>query len=1217
MADHKDHNKNLEKRTGGTEAWYKDFVEHASDLVQCVDSEGRFIYVNQAWLSTLKYTAEEVASITLFDIIHPDSMDHCMAAFKQVLTGKAFGEVEAVFAAKDGTPVAVEGSVSVKLDENGRFVHTRGIFRDVTERKRAEETLQQEKAFQAILLDLAADFINVQQAEFDQAINDMLKKIGEFTGLDRVYLFRHDHRCRVTSNTHEWCREGITPEIDNLQKTPFDFFLDFIRIWDKGEVVHIPSVAQMPKEHPMRSILAQQGIQSLILVPLMQNQVNTGFVGFDAVHELKSFSDQEITLLRVLAEIIANALARKEAEEELARAKEQTDRFFNQSLHGFFFCMLDEPIAWNDESDKDKLLEYVLDHQRMTRVNQAMLDQYGATEEDFIGITVRKLFQHDLDHARAIWRELFDQGDWHTETYEQKLDGTPIVIDGDYICLYDEQGRITGHFGVQVDITEQKQAEAALRENEQRLNTLISQTPAVIYSYRITDGDLQITYVSENVKHILGFEPEDFINNEAFFKECIHPEDVERVYEGIPELMAEGRVTLKEYRFRDKQGNYHWLHDEQKLLTCVDGTMEVIGAWWDITERKHAEERLRKSEEKYRRLFETMAQGVVYQDADGTIVSANPAAEKILGLTLDQMLGKTSMDLRWKMIREDGSEVPGSEHPSIIALRTGKKIGPMTRGVFRPESDKYVWLNITAIPLFEPGEEEPFQVYATFEDITEKRHAEEALKENEAFIRAVMDNLPIGIAVNTIEPEVNFTYMNDNFARFYRTTREALTSPDAFWNVVYEDTVFRDRIRNRVLADCATGDPEKMRWEDIPITRDGQVVAYISAVNTPIPETKLMISTVWDVTGRKRAEKAHQESEERYRKLFDESPVALYEEDYSEVKKDMDSLRAVGVNNLSQYFDEHPEVFAEWVQKVRILRVNQEAKSLFGVNSNAEIPPFSEHEAFGPISRIFMHEFSELYNGRTKAECSGQAQGFDGNLIHVAVRLEVVDGHEDKLDRVLLSIQDVTEQVRAREEVERSYERVQESFLATVRSLAAMSELRDPYTAGHQKRVAQLAGSIAEKLNLENETILGIRVAGLLHDIGKLQVPAEILSRPGSLTDLEFDLIKEHPSVVPQILKGIDIPWPVAEIAHQHHERLDGSGYPRGLKSNEIMMEAKILGVADVVEAMSSHRPYRPAHPLSDALDEIRAFRGVRYDPAVVDACIDLFEKEGFKFEEE
>ncbi len=165
--------------------------------------------------------------------------------------------------------------------------------------------------------------------------------------------------------------------------------------------------------------------------------------------------------------------ALRKSEEKLRREKDLMDKFFSQSLHGFFLCMLDAPIDWNDDTDKDKALEYVLDHQRMTRVNQAMLDQYGAKEDDFVGITIRELFRHDLDHAREIWRGLFDRGSWHVETREQRMDGTPIIIDGDYICLYDRQGRITGHFGVQVDITARKNAEADLLETNRQLKIAI------------------------------------------------------------------------------------------------------------------------------------------------------------------------------------------------------------------------------------------------------------------------------------------------------------------------------------------------------------------------------------------------------------------------------------------------------------------------------------------------------------------------------------------------------------------------------------------------------------------------------------------------------------------------------------------------------------------------------------------------------------------------
>ena len=274
-----------------------------------------------------------------------------------------------------------------------------------------------------------------------------------------------------------------------------------------------------------------------------------------------------------------------------------------------------------------------------------------------------------------------------------------------------------------------------------------------------------------------------------------------------------------------------------------------------ITERKQWEKTLRESEEKHRRLFETMAQGVVYQAADGRIISANPAAERILGLTLDQMMGKTSMDPGWKAVREDGADLDGQDHPAMVALRTGKPVEQFIMGVFNPRTSTHSWLSVTAIPILQPGEKTPSQVYTTFDEITEHRRVEQALRDGEAFTRAVLDHLPVGIAVNSVAPAVA-SYMNDNFPRLYRTTREKLADPDVFWEVVYEDAEFRERMKKRVLDDCASGDVERMCWTDVPITRKGEETTYITARNTPVPGKPLMISSVWDVTDRKRAEEA-------------------------------------------------------------------------------------------------------------------------------------------------------------------------------------------------------------------------------------------------------------------------------------------------------------------------------------------------------------------------
>jgi len=204
---------------------------------------------------------------------------------------------------------------------------------------------------------------------------------------------------------------------------------------------------------------------------------------------------------------------------------------------------------------------------------------------------------------------------------------------------------------------------------------------------------------------------------------------------------------------------------------------------------------------------------------------------------------------------------------------------------------------------------------------------------------------------------------------------------------------------------------------------------------------------------------------------------------------------------------------------------------------------------------------------------------------------------------------------RRKHDLIKSFKKLQKSLESTANSLASAVEIRDPYTSGHQKRVTKLACAIATDMGLTNDQVEGIRITGLLHDIGKISVPAEILSKPGRLTDIEFNLIKNHPQTGYEILKNIEFPWPVAQIVLQHHERMDGSGYPQGLKGKETMLAAKILAVADVMEAMASHRPYRPALGIEAALEEIAKNKGILYDPKVVDVCVKLFIKKGFNFE--
>ncbi len=274
-----------------------------------------------------------------------------------------------------------------------------------------------------------------------------------------------------------------------------------------------------------------------------------------------------------------------------------------------------------------------------------------------------------------------------------------------------------------------------------------------------------------------------------------------------------------------------------------------------------------------------------------------------------------------------------------------------------------------------------------------------------------------------------------------------------------------------------------------------------------------------------------------------------------------------------------------------------------------------------PFLDFIAPEYRELVAQRYECRLSGEPVeskyqiellAANGTRIFVEINASIVE-YQGKPASMAI-IRDITERRKAEEELQKSLVKLQKTLEGTVEAMATLIETKDPYTSGHQKRVAYLACEIAREIRLSNDQIEGLYVASIIHDVGKIYVPSEILSKPGWLTGHEIGLIKTHAQVGYDILRKIDFPWPIAHIVLQHHERLNGSGYPHGRKNEEILIEARILGAADVVEAMATHRPYRPALGIEKALEEVSKNSGKLYDPSVVAACLKLFNEKGFEF---
>lgn len=352
-----------------------------------------------------------------------------------------------------------------------------------------------------------------------------------------------------------------------------------------------------------------------------------------------------------------------------------------------------------------------------------------------------------------------------------------------------------------------------------------------------------------------------------------------------------------------------------------------------------------------------------------------------------------------------------------------------------------------------------------------------------------------------------------------------------------------------------------------------------SYVQKPYDVQQLLV-TIRRAWEKRTADRALQDSEERYRELVENASDVIYTHDLE--------------GHFTSSNPAASRVYGYTMQEILQLNIAQIV--------DPEYLPVAQENIRSKLEGLEETGPYELLTHRKDGEPA---------WVEVSTRLVSKNSVPVEIEGIA---RDITERKLAEQEREQSLARLRRTLEQTVYALAAAVEMRDPYTAGHQRRVADLATAIADEMDLPEDRSRGVRMAGLIHDVGKIHIPAEILSKPTRLTEAEWSMIKTHPQVGYDILKEIEFPWPVARIVLQHHERFNGSGYPQGLSDKEILLEARILGVSDVVEAMASHRPYRPAHAVEEALGEIRENRGILYDPEAVDACLEVIGKKILEF---
>ncbi len=671
------------------------------------------------------------------------------------------------------------------------------------------------------------------------------------------------------------------------------------------------------------------------------------------------------------------------------------------------------------------------------------------------------------------------------------------------------------------------------------------------------------------------------------------------------------------------------------------------------TYREHLEEEverrgraLRESEERHRAVVENAVEGIVVVQG-GLVRFANQSAFRLCGYAPDALL---DAPLRERVLPEDRARFEeervdgeGDDAHLVRRVRFERGDGQVRWLEFRPV--RFEWDGAPATLHFLRD--------VTDEQDTRRRQAERQRRielHSRAIVELAMEpalyagnlDAALGMITEVVADLLNVERVELWLAEeglpdgrcaelFERSQRRHSRgrSPSLTIHPVYSAALRSERA---IVAFDALHDPRTAEFVephfaplgigaviDVGVRLGGQVVGIFSVEhvggprNWPPEAVELvnaaaeLVTVAIESARQRETERALERSETEYRSLFEDSPVSLFVEDFSGIKMLFDSLRRAGIRDLDAYLSEHPETVDLALRSIRVLDANEAAVRLHGVESKDALLQNVTRDYPPSALAFFRDRLLAIWRGDRVFETTSDDRTLDGRPLHVALRWSIPPGQTDSLGRVLLAKTDITALVEGERKVRRALD-------GAIEAIGRVTEARDPYTAGHQRRVTALSVAIAERLGFEAARIEATRAAGLLHDIGKLAIPAEILSKPSILSPLEMSLMRTHPESAYEVLRTIEFPWPVADIVLQHHERIDGSGYPVGLKGEKILAEARILAVADVVEAMSSHRPYRAALGVEAALAEAERGRGTLYDADAVDACVRLFREGAFTF---
>ncbi|MFZ1979883.1 MAG: PAS domain S-box protein [Smithella sp.] len=932
----------------------------------------------------------------------------------------------------------------------------------------------------------------------------------------------------------------------------------------------------------------------------------------------------------VVEAVIANyrdITERKQAEESLKKSEERYRLITENTAHAtaifdlnlnptFISPSIRKHRGYTVQEAMTLTLDQVLTPDSLQRASKMFADQMALESSG------------TADPARTVLMEL----------EEYCKDGSTVWVELTASFLRDNNFKPTDILTVTRDITDRKKAEETLKESEKKYRLLADNVNDVIF---VLDMNLKYTYISPSVKIMRGYEPEEVLKQQSI-EQTLTPSSMDLAMKTLSDVMELEKIKHQDItesrtlqlEMRRKDGSTVWT--EVKFSFIRDENQRpvgILGITRDITERKKAEDKLRFEEQRFRALVEHSSDIIAILTLEGIVTYINPAIERVLGYKVEERIGANTLEV----INPDDLQYLAD---NVIILFTDTN-APVVQFEVRLRHKDGSWRTFEAVGSNLVHNNVVEAVIVNYRDITERKRAEveiagvnRALRmlsdTNQALIH-ITDEATLLNEVCQIIVEVggyHMAWVSFSEQDEAETVRPAAHAEFDSGYIESANVTWADNERRRGPSGTAirTGlpcmarnipeDPAFAPWHEaaiqrgyksiiaLPLISESQAlgVLEIYSVDTDAFDTN-EVEILKELAGdlafgiaalrirakRDQAEVELRKSEERYRLVIENTAHSITIFDLN-----LKPTEYIAPSILKRRGYTVQEALTQTLDQMMTPDSLQLASKLFAEQMVLESSPTAD-----PARTVLM-ELEEY--------CK------DGSTIWVEIVASFLRDNNFKPTAILTVARDITERKLAEAKLKRTLDRLRKAVGTTIQVLVSAVETRDTYTSGHQSRSADLACVIAKEIGLDQDKIEGIHMAGIIHDIGKLSIPAEILSKPTKLTELQFSLIKEHSRSGYEILKDVESPWPLAEIVYQHHERINGSGYPRNLKGDEILMESRILAVADVVEAMASHRPYRPTLGIEAALEEIEKNKGILYDNTVADACLKLFREKGYQF---